>query len=165
MPATHAPCFGCSGATLHRACSASLVSVAEGVWLQPSRHCTIGAGQRLASVSSTVGAAVLARATESPLGTVWDCAYLVRHWWHHPGLCRVNEGWSLTALFYSCEEETRLGLNNPSAWRLGVAIVSGRWAVLTFGGLPRMKSRARACGLLLASSCVIPIPEIVPLCV
>ena len=164
MPGTHAPRFGCSGATLHRACSASVVSVAESVWLPPPRHCTIGAGQRLASVSSTVGAAVLARATESPLGTVWDCAYLVRHWWHHPGLCRMNEGWSLTALFYSCEEETRLGLNNPSAWRLGVAIVSGRRAVLTFGGLPRMDPILALCTILANSGSLlcslVPIPSL-----
>ena len=42
------------------------------------------------------------------------------------------------ALFYSCEEETRLGSNNLSAWRLGAAIVSGRWATLPSGRLPKM---------------------------
>ena len=66
--------------------------------------------------------------------------------------------------FYSWEEETRLGLNNPSAWRLGVAIVCGRRAVLTPEGLPRMDPILALCtifanpGSLLCS--LVPIPSL-----
>ena len=90
MPATHASGFGRSGATLHRACSACVALVVLA---------THAPGFDRSGAS-------LHRACSVFLVLV---AHLLGHWLHYEGCAGERTGGGCVSLFYSCEEETRLG--------------------------------------------------------
>ena len=167
MLATHASGFGRSGATLHRACSASVVLVVL------ATHAP-GFGRSGAALHRACSAcvALVVLATHAPgfdrsgaplyracSVSLVLVAHLLGHWLHYEG-CVGGRHWSwvcVSVLLLQGGNQARL--NTPSAWRFGVITAVRRQGALC--GPSRVTRWSLASGWCWRAAATSPLPPCV----